>query len=1171
MSPLRLAAVARRAAGAVVGDPLFWVLLVAIAFATVAINPAAMIPSGDAAVGGVAPFANSRHALAQVFALTGLVFYTFPVALLAGRALARDDEARLVDLLAATPLTTNERHLGKLLGVLAGLGLAMVVHGTLAVLWGEAGHFLGSTRGQGPFSTAAYLGPALVFLVPGVVFTATTAFVVSAWWRNSLVVYGFATALFILLLGTLGPASNGGVLEPFFALLDPWGARWLSRTVFGVDRGIAFYNQAALPFDGAFGLNRLLVLGAPALALVATLRHLNRRRRGALVPVRAAASLENSPSAPPAATFAPLGNLAMTAQPPRFWRTVATIAGAELRQLRSQPGPYLFGLFTVALLAEAAGSTRGFYDSPVIWTAGGLAIGNLELITGLGCLLLLFQLGEALDRPRRLRFHDLLGTTPIGNGAYLLGVGLAMMGLLALVLAAAATTGFGLLVLQGRGRAELAPFVTVWGLVAAPTFLAWGAFVTAVFGRLRSRSGTYAVGLVTLAATAGLLFAGRLTWVTNWPLWGALRWSDFGAFAVHGEPLLWNRLVVLALAAFFGLLAWAHWPRREHDRHPLPAARRLGLVISGLLLLAPALWLASRIHGGFEGGAQRAWQQEYHRRNAETWRDRPVPSLRHVDARLELEPAAGAVDGSFTLSNETAEPIEFLPFTVGYGFGPVNWTLDGAPIGFEDHSGLHVLALPAPLPPGGTCRVGFRFRSHVPAGFSRGGGEVAAFIRPSGVLLDTLEPTFLPALGFLDDRGVDPRDRPVPRPAPAEFWRAELPPVAGGAAFTSRLEITAPAELTVNSVGDRGAETTVGNRRTVVWESRHPVRFLSVVAGRWVEHRGGAAAVFHHPRHGDHADEILTALDAAHRHYSAWFGPYPWRELTLSEHPDHITRAKGFPSHLPFSEGLGFLSRDETVPGLPTLVTAHEAAHQWWAHLLTPGRGPGADLLIEGLAHYSTLLLLEAEHGPAAAADFARTIEARYTDTRRVDAERPLLAIPEITSATDETAVYDKGAWVFRMLEHEIGRERLLAGLRLLVERFGTRQGQTDHATVWDLLELLRPEAPDPERFQAFVDQWLERVVLPELQWRDIAVTPNGNTWTLTATLENVGTGTVAIDIAALGATTEQRVAQIVELAPRSPRALRFELPFAPIRLVVDPDLRLLQLHRARGEVRVGP
>lgn len=110
------------------------------------------------------------------------------------------------------------------------------------------------------------------------------------------------------------------------------------------------------------------------------------------------------------------------------------------------------------------------------------------------------------------------------------------------------------------------------------------------------------------------------------------------------------------------------------------------------------------------------------------------------------------------------------------------------------------------------------------------------------------------------------------------------------------------------------------------------------------------------------------------------------------------------------------------------IVTAHETAHQWWGNLLTPGKGPGTSLLSEGMAHYSTALLFEKVKGPNARMEFLERIEERYGDERRADAERPLVKIDGLRSG-DRTVTYNKGGWVFWMMDRHLGRERMLAGL----------------------------------------------------------------------------------------------------------------------------------------------
>jgi hypothetical protein len=434
--------------------------------------------------------------------------------------------------------------------------------------------------------------------------------------------------------------------------------------------------------------------------------------------------------------------------------------------------------------------------------------------------------------------------------------------------------------------------------------------------------------------------------------------------------------------------------------------------------------------------------------------------------------------------------------------------------------------------------------------------------------------------GFVEGIGVDRENRSEPPELPDDFWQGELEPVTGNvSAFTSRVEVVAPSAYTVNGVGEKTSERRESGRTTVVWESGHPVRVLDLVAGRWAVKRQDGAAVFYHPAHERNVEVILSTLAAARLRYSEWFLPYPWAELKLGEYADHATRAQGFPTNIPFSEGIGFLTRGGPGNRLPIIVTAHEAAHQWWGHLLVPGRGPGSDVLIEGMAHYATLLFLQAEHGEEARVSFARSLEERYAERRRVDAERPLARLRGDGSATDETATYDKGAWVLWMLQRQVGRERMLASLQSFLRRF---QASRDHPALQDLIDAIRPAAESPAEFQAFVDQWFFDVVLPEFQVRDAVVRPAGTGWTVSATIENVGTGSVTVEVAAQRGEGgpgpavgegERAASAIVtiRLAPGSPRRVTWTVPFRPDRVVVDPAVHVLQHHRAEARARVGP
>jgi hypothetical protein len=222
----RVGATAALELRATLANPLLWGLVLLAPLATLTVNPAAMIPSGDAEVGGIRPFSNSRYALAQVFALSGLLFYAILPAMIAGNALLRDDDARIGELLHCTPLSAGEYVAGKLAGVLGALGTVVTFQVALAMAWNELGGRIGADTWPGPFRVGHYLEPALVFLLPGLLCCVALAFAAAEWTRTAIPVHATGVGLFVVTLAGLIPGTErlAPGLDRAFALLDIWGA-----------------------------------------------------------------------------------------------------------------------------------------------------------------------------------------------------------------------------------------------------------------------------------------------------------------------------------------------------------------------------------------------------------------------------------------------------------------------------------------------------------------------------------------------------------------------------------------------------------------------------------------------------------------------------------------------------------------------------------------------------------------------------------------------------------------------------------------------------------------------------------------------------------------------------------------------------------------------------------
>ena len=1163
--------------------PGYWILLFLMGFLAFGLSDGSVtIASGGSEAGR--PHLTSVFGQSRVQAVLIISLGALFLAIFSGLAVIRDIELRVGEVFHATRLTVREYLWGKFWG-----GVAVFVFIWALYLFTSIGfnHVLQSGKDHiGFFSLANYLFPTLLFGVPQILLFAGVPFLIGTWSRRPVLVFLFPLVALLLtftLLTTWSPGWMSPELNRALMLVDPSGFRWLIETFLKIDRGVDFYNTSPLRPDPGFVLSRVAYCAAGLVAVFAAAASYGRRLRTGDSDSRIMRLFRRRRTPPTAgpASGAPLRELGMATRPLGFRKAAMAITRSEVRDLVTRPAIYFF---VPLILLQAISTTAlgyGYFGSRILLTPGTIAEQQVNTLNLLICFLLLFYSVESLHKERNRRMHEIFNSAPVGTGAMLLGKTMGNAAMAGLILLAALLAGAGMIlyhqiVSDSPVGYDFFPFVAVWGGVLLPTFAFWTALVTALFSLLRNRYAAYLAGLAILVYTIyGIETDGTPGWLTNWLGWNLVYWTDMGAFSLHGTPILLNRLLYLSCVPLLVAVSVRWFPRRAFDATAtLNRMRPKALAIGALRLLPLAvvpIALASMLFFGGRSGYQRSgvgdWRGDYWERNFATWNGFEMPSVSHVDLDLEIEPGERfiAVRGEYTFLNHRDYPYEELPVTAG-PWGPIEWTLSGEVYEPDNRDNLFVFTPAEPLGPGNTVTVGFSYDLVRFAGMSRRPGGAGQFILESGVVLNGFEPTFAPIPGYDPSIGSPGFRRPE---VEDDFHLGETEPLIGwaGRPFTVRTRITIPEAYTANGVGQLVSEEIAAGRRTVVWETDHPVRMFNIIAGKYDVIEGDGTAIHYHPSHDYYVEEMSATLDAARRYYSEWFHPFPWSVLKLSEMPAFSGGAQGFPTNITFSEEMGFLTQRDPRSHLGFMVVAHEAAHQWWGNLLGPGRGPGGNMLSEGMSHYSTTLLHEQVYGDRYRIEFTKRMEEDYVRRRRVDTERAM--------ARSEGGFYNKGAWAMWMLQQEMGRENILAGLRAFIAKY---RENPDHPVIPDMLAVLRDFAPDTVAFDALTGQWFFEVVLPEYALSDVTKVREGDEWVVRGTVENVGTGRMRVQVGAVvgerwsdedddgdrSVVAEGYRDARVEVEVGAGEAVEFVIRagFEPERVVIDPDVLVLQLGR---------
>ena len=249
---------------------------------------------------------------------------------------------------------------------------------------------------------------------------------------------------------------------------------------------------------------------------------------------------------------------------------------------------------------------------------------------------------------------------------------------------------------------------------------------------------------------------------------------------------------------------------------------------------------------------------------------------------------------------------------------------------------------------------------------------------------------------------------------------------------------------------------------------------------QWINPATGKAVaieVYYNKGHEYNLGRMINSVKKSLAYYTKNFSPYQHRQVRILEFPRYATFAQSFPNTIPFSEGIGFIAKvDDKDPesiDYPFYVTAHEVAHQWWAHQVIGGNVQGSTLMSETMSQYSALMVMEKEFGKTAMKKFLKYEMNNYLQGRATEGKKEL---PLMLCENQQYIHYNKGSVIMYALRDYIGEDTLNAALAKYIKAVAYQE--PPYTNSIEFISYLRAATPDSLKY--IINDMFETITLYE-------------------------------------------------------------------------------------------
>ncbi len=1006
-----------------------------------------------------------------IFTFIGMLF----IAMSINGALLRDFEQGTAELIFASPIKRRDYVGGRIAAAVLGCLLIYALIG-FGIFIAQFMPWIDAER-LGPVTLYPYVWAFAVIVLPNLLFTAALLSLLAIVTRSILWVYIGVLGFFIL-SGVSAVLLRDLDSVWIATLAEPLGMRAFGRTI---RYWAAEQRNTQLPeITGYILANRALWLGIALALFAACFALFKTERSGTARGWRRAKTL---PATADSEADAPSP---VARQLPKVSPSFGSSTGVSqfLRQLRFDTLGVLRGipfivmlLFALANFIPAAIFAETMYETPIHPVTSQILQALQGAYSFVLIIIVLFYAGELVAKERSVKIHEVTDAMPVPNWVPLT----AKFGALVAVIVCFQLLGgiVAILIQLGKGHAQLELAVYAQTLMLnSLVFVLMGGLALCLQVFTNNKYVGYALLVLVLL---GRMVLGTLDYTHKLYSYASAPnapYSDMNGYGHFLQPQLWFQAYWGVFLLLLLLLSAALWVRgvggsmRERlrlARQRLSGPLGIATALSALAFVAVGgyLFWNTNVRNEYLSPDETIDLQARYEREYKQYKQLQQPKIIATDIEVDLRPETQTMraSGTYRVRNPYAKPITELHIGMADDKSLTSIDMGGATlIKHDEPLGYRIYRLKSPLLSGAERVISFKVEL-APNGISNDTAQ--SQIVDNGTFFNS---QVFPSFGYNDNAEIQDRNERRKRELgePQRMPKLEDEAARANTYLTDDADwidfkttiCTAPDQIAL-SPGYLQKEFIRDGRRCFSYAMDRPMlNFYSYLSARWQVKKGKyndiPIEVYYDAKHPYNVDKMIESVQKSLAYYEANFTPYQHRQVRIIEFPGYEDFAQSFANTIPYSESVGFIAdlRGKDAIDYVYYITAHEIAHQWWAHQVIGANMQGATVLSESLAQYSALMVMEKAYGRNKMRRFLKYELDSYLSGRggEVVEELPLYRVEN-----QPYIHYRKASLVFYRLRDEIGEDTLNRALKKFLQDKGYQQ--PPYATSSELLDYIRAEA----------------------------------------------------------------------------------------------------------------